>query len=129
MNLTVTPVNDAPAANNDTFTVNEGSTTNLNLAGNDSDVDGTVDPASIVITGTPTNGSIVVNANGTVDYIHDGSETLSDSFSYTILDNSGAVSNTATVNLTVTPVNDAPVANNDAFTVNEGSTTNLNLAG
>ena len=126
--LDITPVNDAPVANNDAFTVNEGSTTNLNLAGNDSDIDGTVDPASIVITAAPTNGSIVVNANGTVDYIHDGSETLADSFSYTILDNSGVVSNSGTVTITVTSANDAPVANNDTFTVNEGSTTTLNLA-
>ena len=128
INLNVTPINDAPVANNDAFTVNEGSTTNLNLAGNDSDIDGTIDPASIVITGAPANGSIVVNANGSVDYTHDGSETLADSFSYTILDNSGAVSNSGTVNITVTPVNDAPVATNDAYTVIEGSTTTLNLA-
>ena len=106
--IDITPINDAPVASNDAFTVSEGSTTNLNLVGNDTDVDGTVDPSSIVITGVPANGSIVINANGTVDYTHDGSETLSDSFTYTILDNSGAVSNTATVNLNVTPANDAP---------------------
>ena len=70
----------------------------------------------------------MVNADGTVDYTHDGSETVADSFTYTIDDLSGATSNTVTVNLTVTPVNDAPVAVADSFTVNEGSTTNLNLA-
>ncbi len=127
--LDITPVNDAPVAISDAFTVNEGSATNLNLVGNDSDIDGVVNPASIVISGIPTNGSIVVNTNGTVDYTHDGSETVADSFTYTILDNSGVVSNTATVNLVVTPVNDVPVATNDAFTVNEGSTANLDLAG
>jgi hypothetical protein len=121
-------VNDAPVATNDAFTVNEGSTTTLNLAANDSDVDGSVDLTSIVITAAPANGSITVNTDGTVDYTHDGSETLADSFTYTILDNSGAVSNSGTVNITVAPVNDAPVATNDAFTVNEGSTTTLNLA-
>ena len=104
VNLRVTPVNDAPVANNDAFTVKEGSTTTLNLAANDSDVDGTLDLTSITITGAPTNGSIVLNADGTVDYSHDGSETLTDSFSYTILDNSGAVSNSGTINLNVMPV-------------------------
>ena len=63
----------------------------------------------------------VVNADGTVDYTHDGSETVADSFTYTIDDLSGATSNTVTVSLTVTPVNDAPVAVADSFTVNEGS--------
>jgi len=126
--LDITPVNDVPVANNEAFTINEGSITTLNLAANDSDADGTLDLASITITTAPTNGSIVVNADGTVDYSHDGSETLADSFSYTIMDNSGAVSNSGSVNITVNPVNDAPLANNDAFTVNEGSTTTLNLA-
>jgi len=51
----------------------------------------------------------VVNADGTVDYSHDGSETTSDSFTYRILDNSGATSNTTIVSITVTPVNDEPV--------------------
>jgi len=101
MILDITPVNDVPVANNETFTVNEGSITTLNLAANDSDVDGTLNLASITITTAPTNGSIVVNADGTVDYTHDGSETLADSFTYTIMDNSGAVSNTGTINLNV----------------------------
>jgi len=101
LTLTVTAVNDAPVANNEIFTVNEGSTTTLNLTANDSDVDGTLDLTSIIITATPSNGSVVVNADGTVDYIHDGSETLTDSFSYTILDNSGVVSNTGFINLNV----------------------------
>ena len=126
--LTVTPANDAPVATADSFTVNEGSTTNLNLAANDTDADDGLDLTSITIVGGPTNGSIVVNADGSVDYTHDGSETVSDSFTYTIDDLAGATSNTVTVNLTVTPVNDAPVAVADSFTVNEGSTTNLNLA-
>jgi hypothetical protein len=126
--MDITPVSDTPLVNNDAFTVNEGSTTTLNLAANDSDVDGTLDLSSIIITTAPSNGSIVVNADGSVDYTHDGSETLADSFTYTIMDNSGAVSNSGTVNITVTPVNDAPLANNDAFTVTEGSITTLNLA-
>ena len=103
MTITVTPVNDAPLANNDTFTVNEGSTTTLSLAANDSDADDGLDLTSIVITGAPTNGSVVVNADGSVDYTHDGSETLADSFTYTILDNSGAVSNTGTISLSIMP--------------------------
>ena len=128
VNLTVTPVNDAPVAVADSFTVNEGSTTNLSLAANDTDADGGLDLSSITIVSGPSNGSLVVNADGTVDYTHDGSETAADSFTYTIDDLPGATSNTVTVNLTVTPVNDAPVANADTFTVTEGSTTNLNLA-
>ena len=128
VNLTITPVNDAPVAVADSFTVTEGSTTNLNLAANDSDADDGLDLSSITIVSGPTNGSIAVNTDGTVDYTHDGSETVADSFTYTIDDLAGSTSNTVTVNLTVTPVNDAPIAVADSFTVIEGSTTNLNLA-
>ena len=55
-----------------------------------------------------------------MDYTHDGSETTSDSFTYTIDDLSGATSNTATVDITVTPVNDAPtIAAGQTFRVQE----------
>jgi hypothetical protein len=46
------------------------------------------------------------NGDGTVTYTHDGSETTSDSFTYTIDDLGGATSNTATVNITVFPAPD-----------------------
>ncbi|NNK94476.1 MAG: tandem-95 repeat protein, partial [Desulfobacterales bacterium] len=104
--------------------VNEGSTTNLNLASNDTDADDGLDLASINIISGPTNGTIDnVNADGTVDYTHDGSETLSDSFTYTIDDLATATSNTVSVSLTISPVNDNdPVAGIDSITVNEGAT-------
>jgi len=125
--MTATAVNDVPVANTDNFTVNEGSVTNLDLAGNDVDVDDGLDLNSIVITAAPANGSLVINGDGTVDYTHDGSETLSDSFSYMIADITGATS-TATVNLTITPLNDAPTAVADTTSVNEGASLNIDLA-
>ncbi|MGP0591885.1 DUF4347 domain-containing protein [Nitrospira sp. T9] len=127
--INVNPVNDPPVAMGDGFIVNEGSTTRLNLSNNDGDPDDGLDLTSIVIVSGPTNGTITsINADGTVDYTHDGSETLSDSFTYSIKDLSGATSNTVTVSLTVTPQNDAPTAVANSFTVNEGSTTILNLS-
>ena len=110
--VNITAVNDTPVANDDSASVDEGQSVNINLAINDTDVEGPVDLVSIVIALKPTNGALVVNANGTVDYTHDGSESTADSFTYTILDADGAVSNAATVSLTVNPQNDAPVAIN-----------------
>ena len=106
--VTVNPVNDAPIANNETATVSEGSNVNINLAVNDTDIDSALDLTSITIISGPVNGSLVDYGDGTVSYLHDGSETLTDSFTYTINDVSGATSNIATVNLTITPVNSAP---------------------
>ncbi|KAK0342376.1 hypothetical protein LTR94_022378 [Friedmanniomyces endolithicus] len=129
VNITVNPVNDAPVANDDTATVDEGDTVVIAVKGNDTDAeDGT--PAGVVtIVGAPANGTVTVNANGTVSYVHDGSETTSDSFTYTVTDSNGVVSNTATVNITVNPVNDAPVALNDTATVDEGDTVVIAVKG
>ena len=48
------------------------------------------------------------NTTGVVTYQSNGAEVASDSFTYRVEDISGAVSNVATVNVTVTPVDDAP---------------------
>ena len=104
------PANNAPVAAADSFTVDEGSTTTLDVAANDSDADNGLNLASIAIVSAPANGSVVVNPDGTVDYTHNGTETTADSFTYTIEDIAGATSNTVTVSLTITPVNEAPTA-------------------
>ena len=116
--ITVTPVNDPPVANDDADTVAEGASVDIAVVANDTDADGTVDATTVTIDTDVTNGTTLVNpTTGVVTYTHDGSETTSDSFTYTVDDNNGATSNTATVTITVTPVNDPPVANDDADTV------------
>ncbi|MDX2479857.1 MAG: Ig-like domain-containing protein [Desulfuromusa sp.] len=97
------PVNEDPVATSDTFSVNNASTTQLNLAINDSDADGTLDLTSIAIITAASNGSLQINSDGTVSYTHNGTATLSDSFTYTIQDNNAATSNTATVSITISP--------------------------
>ena len=106
--ISINPVNDAPTAVADADTVAEAGSTAIDLAANDSDVDNALDLTSIVITSAPTNGSLVNHGDGTVTYTHDGSETTSDTFTYTIADASGAPSNVATVTITITPENDVP---------------------
>jgi VCBS repeat-containing protein len=110
--VTVLDVNEAPQAADHLATVAEGAALAIDLAAGAADVDaganGSIDLSSAVIGAGPTHGSLVLNANGTATYSHDGSETTSDSFSYTLRDAAGATSNVATVRLTVTPVNDAP---------------------
>jgi hypothetical protein len=104
--------NDPPVANDDDFTgnpVDEGGTlTNLNVLANDTDSDGSLDAKTVTITGA-TNGVATVNPNGTVNFTHDGSETSTASFTYTVDDDGGATSNVATASLAVSPVNDPPV--------------------
>ena len=115
--VTVTPVNDAPVAGADGLTVEEGGVGTVAVLGNDADVDG----GTLTVTGvTPgASGSVALNVDGTVTYSHNGSETTSDSFNYTVSDGQGGTA-TGTVTVTVTPVNDAPVAGADGLTVDEG---------
>src|SRR3989441_662268 len=77
----------------------------------------------------PAHGSVTLNADGTFSYSHDGSETSSDSFTYKTCDNGttndapdAKLNAPATVSITLTPVNDAPVACTDGATVAEGGT-------
>jgi VCBS repeat-containing protein len=124
--------NDPPVANDDDFTgnpVDEGGTlTNLNVLANDTDSDGTLDATSVTITGA-TNGVATVNPNGTVNFTHDGSETSTASFTYTVDDDGGATSNVATASLAVNAVNDPPVAFDDVGSVVEDGTLNEGAPG
>ncbi len=127
VNITITPVNDAPIALGNTATVAEGGTQIINVLANDTDVDGTINPTTVIAT-PPTNGSVSVNpTTGAITYTSNGAEVTSDSFTYTVKDNNGAVSNTATVNITITPVNDAPIASPDSFSTNEDTAANRSL--
>ena len=109
-----------------------------------SDVDGTVDYFQLA--SLPANGTLYLDAGLTqlaatgVDYsasseqltvyfVPDANWDGTADFQYLSKDDTGWTDDTpATATVTVTPVNDAPMAVADSFTVNEGSTTTLNLA-
>ncbi len=114
--VTVTPVNDAPVAVNDTASVNEDASVTVSVLANDTDVEN--DTLSVTAVTQGANGAVVINANGTVTYTPAANFNGSDSFTYTISDGNGGTS-TATVTVTVTAVNDAPTANADSATVAE----------
>ena len=120
VSVAITPVNDIPASADDAFTLNEGGSGTLNIIANDTDPDDGLDNSSVVITNPPANGSVSVLPTGNITYQHNGSETASDSLSYTVTDMAGQVSPPAAVNLAITPVNDTPVATDDSVTINEG---------
>lgn len=120
---------NTPVAVNDSATLDEGGELVLDIASNDLPGTADLDPKSIQIIGSVKHGSIVDNGNGTITYMHDSSETTADSFTYTISGKDGLTSNLATVNLSITPVNDLPVAYDGSTTVDEGASVLLNIAG
>ena len=116
----VTPRNDAPVAVSDAYTVGEGDTLTVSAPGvlaNDSDPDD--DTLTVVPSGEPSHGILTLAPDGSFTYVHDGSETTSDSFTY-VANDGELESIPAAVIITVSAVNDPPVAANDRYSVDEG---------
>ncbi len=118
--IVVTPVNDPPIAVDDFVTTNEDVPVNVPLLANDIDVDDVLDLTMVTIVTPPTHGTLVINpANGTVIYTPKPNYFGPETFSYQLKDPQDALSNIATVSITVNPVNDAPVAAADNATTPE----------
>lgn len=109
-----------PVAGNDAASIlnsGAGNSITINVISNDSaTAPATIVPGSVAIVSPATSGTAVPNplGDGTVIYtLNTFSGSAADSFTYTIADSNGTVSNIATVTITVTSANIPPVANND----------------
>ncbi|GJM28772.1 MAG: hypothetical protein DHS20C17_14070 [Cyclobacteriaceae bacterium] len=118
VSIVVNDINDPPVAVDDVEVTDEDQEVTINLISNDSDVDGTLIISTLTLT-TPSNGTIVNNGDGSVRYIPNPNFNGQDSFTYTIADDDGDISNIAQVNITINDINDAPVANDDAVNTDE----------
>lgn len=117
--ITVTAVNDAPVANNNTASTTEDALVTLNVLANDTDVDNAIDPTTVNITNA-VGGTFTVDNTGEVTYTPTANFNGTATANYTVQDISGAASNQATITITVTPVNDPPVAVADVGSTMEG---------
>jgi VCBS repeat-containing protein len=106
----VTGVNDAPHAVDDLAAVPRNEFADVNVVANDDDLDGTVDPNTVMVVDPPIHGSYLVLGGGIVRYTPDPDYSGDDSFTYTVRDEIGAVSAPATVTLNI---NGAPLAVDD----------------
>ncbi len=122
--------NTSPAAGNDAYGVGEDGVLNVAaLAGvlaNDSDPE--LGPLSAVLVSGPSDGSLVLNADGGFTYTPDADFFGTDTFTYQAVDLEGAAI-PATVTITVNAVDDAPVAVGDVFTVDEDAALVGSVAG
>ena len=100
--VTVAAVNDFPVAVDDSDSISEDGSSTVDVLANDSDVDG--DVLFVVSVVQPAGGTVIDNGDGTVTYTPDADWNGVDSFSYIVSD--GALTDTATVTVTVTAVND-----------------------
>jgi cysteine-rich repeat protein len=124
--VTVTAANDAPVAVDDTATTAEDTAlviATAALLGNDTDVEGGT--LAVTAVGNATNGTVAL-AGGNVTFIPNANFNGTATFEYTVSD--GTATDTGAVTVTVTPVNDAPVAVDDAATTAEDTALTIAVA-
>jgi FtsP/CotA-like multicopper oxidase with cupredoxin domain len=112
-----------PTAAPDSFTTTEDTPLNVAAPGvlaNDTDPSSL--PLQAVFPTPPAKGVVTLNPNGSLVYTPNANANGPDAFTYRV-SNGTALSSPATVSLSITPVNDVPVAVNDFFypTVNSGA--------
>ncbi len=132
--IAVTDANDAPVQSTNTgLTLNEGATAIItNAALLATDVDDTAAQLTYTVATAPVRGVLRLNAvalgaggtftqadvaGGLLGYSHDGSETITDSFTFILRDAAGAALPLRSFPLTVTPVNDAVTLSSAALAV------------
>ena len=121
VSITVTPVNDAPTAQNRSVATNEDTLLTGQLTA--SDVDG--DPLTFELVSGPSNGTLTLNGNGSFSYTPNANFNGPDSFDYSVSDGTATI--TRSVTITVNPVNDAPTTQDVAATTSEDAASPLLL--
>lgn len=111
--ITVTAVNDPPTARDDEATTSENTSVVIDVTANDDDIDGRIDRATVTLVSPPDHGNVDVRSDGTVMYVPATNFTGRDRFRYAVRDDEGALSNEATVTVTVTESDESPPPGED----------------
>ncbi|MGK0181631.1 MAG: hypothetical protein ACI9YB_000921, partial [Halioglobus sp.] len=128
-NIEVRPFNDSPIfIELNTLTLNEGASSTIDKALLEAlDADDSATSLVYTLDGLPKHGQLRLNGNdlhpgdsitqddinkGRLSYNHDDSDTISDSFSFTIVDSSGSAPQSKTFNIEIRPIDDLPIAVN-----------------
>ena len=110
--VTVSPKINETIINNDSVITDEDTAITIDVLANDTDIDSAPSPVTSATNGT--NGTVEINGDGTLTYTPDPNFNGPDSFTYT-----NAEGNSATVNVTVTSVNDVTTVFNDTVVTGE----------
>jgi outer membrane protein OmpA-like peptidoglycan-associated protein len=124
VNVEVDAVNDPPAAMADQATTTNLATIDINVVGNDQDVDN--DALTVTVVTTPTSGTVMINGNGTLHYTPVPGFVGTATFDYTISDGHGGTA-TATVSVMVTAPNRLPIAMPDEAMTTNTAPTDINV--
>ena len=119
VSINISGNNDAPRTVDDEVTTEEDESIRIKVLDNDEDIDGTMDVTSVALVVMPKNGSVEIQSDGSLIYTPNKDFFGLDTFTYTVKDNENALSNEASVNVSVTSINDAPIAVNDTVVLKE----------
>jgi hypothetical protein len=129
--INISGSNDSPVAVNDSITTDEDVAVTIDVLNNDTDIEDGIDATTVTAIVQPGQGTISINSTtGEISYTPNADINGSDSFSYIVKDNQDATSNEAIVNISISAVNDAPVANDDSVAdVQEDTVYPINVLG
>ena len=123
VSVTVTSVNDAPTASAGSITTTEDTAGTLDLSTLSSDVDG--DTLTFTVT-DPSNGTVTL-ADGVVTYTPNDDFFGSDSFTYSVYDNTKTTID-YTISVTINSINDIPTSGPTAVTIEEDTIVDIDIS-
>ena len=124
--VTVAPANDAPVAGDDTASTTEDTAVDIAVLDDDTDLDG--DPLTVSAVSAPALGAVALQPDGKVRYTPPSNYSGVNSFGYTVSDGAGGT-DTGSVSVTVSAVNDAPLAANKSVTTAYGTAVSVTMTG
>ncbi|MDL1998818.1 tandem-95 repeat protein, partial [Vibrio parahaemolyticus] len=122
-NLDILPINDAPNAENDVITTEEDTAVTIDVLVNDSDVEG--DALSIQSASVPSEQGSVDIVDGKL--VFTPAENFNGEATITYIVTDGDLTDEAKVTVTVTPVNDSPVAVDDTVSTQEDTVVTIDV--
>ncbi|MCG6486469.1 tandem-95 repeat protein [Vibrio parahaemolyticus] len=122
-NLDILPINDAPNAENDVITTEEDTAVTIDVLVNDSDVEG--DALSIQSASVPSEQGSVDIVDGKL--VFTPAENFNGEATITYIVTDGDLTDEAKVTVTVTPVNDSPVAVDDTTSIQEDTAVTIDV--
>jgi len=129
VSINISGNNDSPRTLDDDVVTEEDTSIRIKVLDNDEDIDGEIDITSVALVVMSSNGSVEIQANGSLIYTPNKDFFGLDTFTYTVKDTENALSNEASVNITITGINDAPTSINDIVVLKEDIAHVINAIG
>lgn len=123
VSVTVNPENDVPIAILDFASTTEDTSVMIDVLSNDSDIDG---DTLTVSSASASNGSVIINHDGTLSYMPNSNFNGTDTINYEISDGNGGTA-VSTLTITVEADNDNPVAVSDSVSTIENSPVTIDI--